>query len=57
MAKRAQTARTAHTKQKAKPRLISKAHLLERDEDQSALKAAQKVSERAERLKTRKARG
>lgn len=49
MAKRAQLARTAHTKQKAKPRLISKAHLLERDEEQAAIKTAQRDADRTRR--------
>jgi hypothetical protein len=34
-------ARTAHTKQKPKPRLVSRAHRLEQDESQLALAATQ----------------
>jgi len=57
MAKRAQIARTAHTKQKAKPRLVSKAHLLERHEELSALKASQSVRDRVRRHKPPVPRG
>jgi hypothetical protein len=43
MPKRSRTARTLHTKQKPKPRHVSKAHLQERDENQSAFDAVQRI--------------
>jgi hypothetical protein len=41
--------RIAHNKQKPKPRLVSKAHRLERDENQAAFSAAERIIERTER--------
>jgi hypothetical protein len=38
--------RTAHTKQKSKPRFVSKAHRLESDEQQAALDAASRTTQR-----------
>jgi hypothetical protein len=48
MFKGARKDRTAHTKQKPKPRFVSKAHRLEQNEQQSALAldAAPRPSER-----------
>ena len=43
MPKRSRTERTAHTKQKPKPRRVSKAHLQERDENQTAFDAVQRI--------------
>jgi hypothetical protein len=40
MFKLARTSRTAHTRQKPKPRLVTKAHRLERDEQLSEVAAA-----------------
>jgi hypothetical protein len=49
MPKRSRTARVAHTKQKPKPRHVSKAHQLEQDENQTAFAALQHVLEMTER--------
>ena len=49
MLKRSLKARIAHTKQKPKPRLVSKAHRLERDENQFALNEAQRRIKRTEK--------
>jgi hypothetical protein len=46
MFKGARKDRTAHTKQKPKPRFVSKAHRLEQDEHQLALDAAPRSAER-----------
>ncbi len=46
MFKGSQKDRTAHTKQKPKPRFVTKAHRLERDEDQSVLDAAARETAR-----------
>jgi hypothetical protein len=54
MFKGARKDRTAHTKQKPKPRFVSKAHRLERDEDQSALDAAAHSTARAKNKTTAK---
>jgi hypothetical protein len=48
MPKRSRTGRTAHTKQKPKLRPVSKAHLQERDENQSAFEAVQRIIARTE---------
>lgn len=45
MPKRSRTARIAHTKQKPKPRAVSKAHRQERDENQTAFDVMQRVLE------------
>jgi hypothetical protein len=57
MAKPAQLARTAHTRQKAKPRLVTKAHLLERAEAEAAARTAARVSGRARAGKPPRSRG
>jgi hypothetical protein len=49
MPKRSRTERTIHTKQKPKPRHVSKAHLQERDEKQLAFDAVQRIIERTGR--------
>jgi hypothetical protein len=38
--------RTAHTRQKPKPRLVTKAHRLERAENQAAADAVQRAADR-----------
>ena len=48
MPNRSRTERTVHTKQKPKPRYVSKAHLQERDENQSAFDAVQRIIARTE---------
>jgi hypothetical protein len=52
----ARIARTAHTKQKPKPRLVTKAHRLEQQESESAAKAARRTNERAEQQQKRSKR-
>jgi hypothetical protein len=56
MPKPARLARIAHTKQKPKPRLVTKAHLLEQRESESASKAARRSNERAEQQQKRSKR-
>jgi hypothetical protein len=45
--------RTAHTKQKPKPRFVSKAHRLEQGEDTLAFDDIRRVLERAESARRR----
>ena len=54
MFKLARKDRTAHTKQKPKPRFVTKAHRLERAEDQAAVDAAQRTAARTKSHKAHK---
>jgi hypothetical protein len=56
MPKPARLVRVAHTKQKPKPRLVTKAHLLEQQESESAARAARLTNERADRQQKRSKR-
>jgi hypothetical protein len=49
MFKDARHERVAHTKQKPRPRLVTKAHRLENDEQQLALDAAERTAARIKR--------
>jgi hypothetical protein len=53
MPNRSRTERTAHTKQKPKPRHVSKAHLQEREENLSAFDAVQRIIAQTEGTETK----